>query len=407
MGSPPLVQSESASVEGVARAHPVKIENRQRVSPLLKASKRIPALDGLRGVAILMVLLRHSVAGSDSSSWFWSALLRSLRLTWSGVDLFFVLSGFLIGGILLDARRSPRYFRTFYLRRAFRILPVYYLFLAFYFSRHLPIHFLPRVLADASPLSIPFFSFLTFTHNFWMAALGWFGAWAIAPTWSLAIEEQFYLTIPFLIRWLQTKSLYIALGCVLIGAPILRAILPRLINHGNFANYVLMPCRADALSMGILTALLYRNSQFRDWIAQKLWLLHGITLVALAGLLCLNFSAWDQYKGPMATGGLSCLAFFYACILLSVVCGFNPVLEKALRFKPLMLLGTVAYCTYLVHAPLMQAFRAVLRTGFNLSPGITWPIGGIFGIVAAIGIASMSWAILEKPLLAWARRYEY
>src|SRR5215468_4953969 len=94
-----------------------------------KLSMRIPALDGLRGTAILLVLLRHSVAGTPTDSRFWSVVLHPLRLTWSGVDLFFVLSGFLIGRILLDARPSPRYFQTFYLRRAFRILPVYYIVL--------------------------------------------------------------------------------------------------------------------------------------------------------------------------------------------------------------------------------------------------------------------------------------
>jgi peptidoglycan/LPS O-acetylase OafA/YrhL len=88
-------------------------------------SVRVPALDGLRGVAILLVLLRHSFFGLESQSSLLSAFLAAGRLTWSGVDLFFVLSGFLIGGILLDARKSPRYFSTFYIRRAYRILPLY------------------------------------------------------------------------------------------------------------------------------------------------------------------------------------------------------------------------------------------------------------------------------------------
>jgi len=94
-------------------------------------SARIPALDGLRGIAIGLVLLRHaifgvtSVEGIETHSPFTSALVACGQLTWSGVDLFFVLSGFLIGGILLDARPSPRYFQTFYIRRAYRILPLY------------------------------------------------------------------------------------------------------------------------------------------------------------------------------------------------------------------------------------------------------------------------------------------
>ena len=101
--------------------------------PIPDWSVRIPALDGLRGIAILLVLLRHaifgvtSVQGIEAHSRFASFVIACGQLSWSGVDLFFVLSGFLIGGILLDARSSPRYFQTFYIRRAYRILPLYFL----------------------------------------------------------------------------------------------------------------------------------------------------------------------------------------------------------------------------------------------------------------------------------------
>ncbi|MGA7905778.1 MAG: acyltransferase, partial [Candidatus Sulfotelmatobacter sp.] len=104
--------------------------------PAIGSSTRIPALDGLRGVAILLVLLCHAVFELHPRSTFLSRLLIAGRLTWSGVDLFFVLSGFLIGGILLDARRSPRYFSTFYARRAYRILPLYMVILALFSLRY-------------------------------------------------------------------------------------------------------------------------------------------------------------------------------------------------------------------------------------------------------------------------------
>lgn len=188
-------------------------------------SPRIPVLDGLRGTAIFLVLVRHSIAGTPTTSPIWAAVLSPLRLSWSGVDLFFVLSGFLIGGILLDAKHSKNYFETFYIRRAFRILPIYGVVLILYFSRHLPIRWLPELLGQTSALPIPWFSFFTFTQNFWMAAFGWYGPLAIAPTWSLAVEEQFYLTIPFLVRKLRQKVLYLALFCAIIGAPLLRSIL--------------------------------------------------------------------------------------------------------------------------------------------------------------------------------------
>lgn len=107
-----------------------------------------------QGIAILLVLLRHSIFGVETHSRIGSAFLAAGQLSWSGVDLFFVLSGFLIGGILLDVRESPRYFQTFYVRRAYRILPIYMLTMALFALRHLPFH-LPAGLGDVSPVPIP------------------------------------------------------------------------------------------------------------------------------------------------------------------------------------------------------------------------------------------------------------
>lgn len=373
---------------------------------IARPAERIPALDGLRGVAILLVFLRHSIAGTPTNSPVWSRVLEPLRLTWSGVDLFFVLSGFLIGGILLDARRSPRYFHTFYIRRAFRILPLYLVFMALYLARHLPISSLKGVFGETSHLQLPWVSFLTFTQNFWMVTLGWFGPMTIAPTWSLAVEEQFYLTIPIMIRKLRINTLYAVLVSVIVFAPILRAILPRLISHGDFACYVLMPCRADALSLGVLAALLVRNPSFRNWISTRRWLLNLVAGSCFAGIAYLTHWASDQYSPPMSTWGLSCLALFYTCILLSVVCGTSAA-ERLLRKPWLMRLGTIAYCTYLVHSILIQAARRMLEMHTSLSPGQNWAIGGLLGVCAALMIASWSWRFFEKPLVAYGHKYRY
>jgi peptidoglycan/LPS O-acetylase OafA/YrhL len=127
---------------------------------------RIPALDGLRGVAILLVLLWHLAFDKIPTSGPLSYLFALGRLSWSGVDLFFVLSGFLIGGILLDARDSSRYFKTFYLRRGFRILPLYGVVTGLYILDYL-------LSPGTSP--IPLASYPTFTQNFWMAYLGIWG----------------------------------------------------------------------------------------------------------------------------------------------------------------------------------------------------------------------------------------
>src|SRR5580658_7786517 len=174
-------------------------------------TRRIPQLDGLRGVAIAMVLAYHYADSViNDGPRFMKPLLRATCLGWSGVDLFFVLSGFLIGGILLDARESSNYFRVFYRRRAFRILPLYFAFLALVF---LPVHF---------QSDIPWRACIFFYQNFWMALHNRLGEYTLNPTWSLAVEEQFYLTLPVLIYFVRPRRLIWIVCGGIIFAPLMR-----------------------------------------------------------------------------------------------------------------------------------------------------------------------------------------
>jgi peptidoglycan/LPS O-acetylase OafA/YrhL len=160
-----------------------------------------------------------SVQGIEAHSRFATFVIACGQLSWSGVDLFFVLSGFLIGGILLDARSSPRYFQTFYLRRAYRILPLYFLVIGLSLLPHLLAQFSVARAAHTTPLPLPWLSYATFTQNFWMAYLGVFGPSGMGITWSLAIEEQFYLSIPLLIRNVRPRNLMIVLLMVIPARP--------------------------------------------------------------------------------------------------------------------------------------------------------------------------------------------
>jgi peptidoglycan/LPS O-acetylase OafA/YrhL len=168
-----------------AAAHPIETEipavsvasqNGSASSAALTSSARIPALDGVRGLAILLVLLCHTVFDLRPASRGLTHLLAIGRLSWSGVDLFFVLSGFLIGGILLDVR--DYYFKTFYVRRAYRILPLYAAMMALFSIRFLPAAWMPRGMGAFSESPIPWLSYLTFTQNFWM---GFTVRWASGP----------------------------------------------------------------------------------------------------------------------------------------------------------------------------------------------------------------------------------
>jgi peptidoglycan/LPS O-acetylase OafA/YrhL len=376
-------------------------------------SARIPALDGLRGVAILLVLLRHgvfgvsSVQGVESHSPVTFLLLAAGQLTWSGVDLFFVLSGFLIGGILLDARLSPRYFQTFYLRRAYRILPLYFLVMGLSLLPHLVAEFSPARAARISPLPIPWWAYALFIQNFWMAHLGTFGPSGIGITWSLAIEEQFYLTIPLLIRKIRPHSLLIVLLTMIFCAPWLRVLLHSSMLFPGLASYVLMPTRADALCLGVLAALLVRNQTFWNWLLSHRRILWSVTALFFLGTCYMTWQGYNALSLPMTIWGFSWLAAFYTCILLIAILPGRGIVPRILETRSLMHLGTLAYCGYLVHVAFMNALRHPLKAHFPQYPVAAWLVGGVLGIALTLLVASLSFKYFEQPLLRRGHQYFY
>jgi peptidoglycan/LPS O-acetylase OafA/YrhL len=373
---------------------------------LIGSAARIPALDGLRGIAILLVLLYHGLFQLHSS---WSPLSRLLlagRLTWSGVDLFFVLSGFLIGGILLDAKISHSYFRTFYLRRAYRILPLYILALALFSIRFVTSLRSTAFLWNFSPSSIPWMSYVTFTQNIWMALVGNLGVGAMAVTWSLAVEEQFYLTAPFVVRRITGSRLVLLLVSVVVAAPLLRTGLHLFFKNGNFAAYVLMPCRADALCLGVLAALLVRTPPAWKFLLARrraLCWVTGFLFVGLAGFTLRGY----PFSTLMVTVGYSWLAFFYTGCLLLAVTATRGVVVRILCNRLLMQLGVLAYCTYLVHVPAIEVCRRVLGLQFSYATAMAQFVGGFLGIAFTLAVSKFSWHFFEKPLLRRGHAYKY
>src|SRR5262249_23229097 len=183
------------------------------------SDRRITELDGLRGLAILFVLVYHYANFDVAPHSLFYYLSLPQRLTWTGVDLFFVLSGFLIGGILIDQRESSQYFFPFYLRRFHRIFPIYYIFIASLFIRTMV---WPRWALSAS--AMPLWPYPFFLQTLLSPVVMTFGpAWSGA-TWSLAIEEQFYLLLPLAVRRLSAKSLLRFVVVCVLAAPIVRTV---------------------------------------------------------------------------------------------------------------------------------------------------------------------------------------
>jgi peptidoglycan/LPS O-acetylase OafA/YrhL len=374
-------------------------------------SVRIPALDGLRGVAILLVLLRHSIIGLSSSSEFVNRVFGIGKFVGTGVDLFFVLSGFLIGGILLDARQSPRYYTTFYARRGYRILPLYYAVAGTFLLRHVLVRFLPGALGETSALTVPWASYLTFTQNFFMVRSGGMGAAALLVTWSLAIEEQFYLAIPFVIRKIRSERLLPALILIIAMVPLLRLLMhqipQRVLHNAGFACFALMPCRADALCLGVLSAYLVRRPAFWTGLISYRRLLWCSTLFLFAGVLYLSYPAYDVFSFRVTTWGYSWVALFYTCCLLITVSSTRGVLHSALCKPWLMRLGTLAYCTYLVHYPLIQTGRRLVYVLLPSHPEFAYVAGALVAVGITLVLATLSWKYFEKPLLRRGHKYQY
>jgi len=367
-------------------------------------SGRIPELDGIRGIAIGMVLIAHffEVVSRPGSPLAYA--LVPLRLTWSGVDLFFVLSGFLIGGILLDARESSNYFRVFYTRRFFRIVPIYALLLlcagaTMYLSDARIIGKYPEIFIGR----LPWMYFAAFLQNIGMSIHNVWGTFPLGVTWSLAVEEQFYLTLPLLIRFLDRRALLRFMLFAIAGAPLLRTFF---IHHdpGNFFSwYTLMPCRADSLLLGVLGAIVLREPGWRGWLLDRRRFVLLAIAILLLGVGYLGWRAPSHHDALMATVGFTWLALTYLAFLLYALLYRDSWISHCLRWSWLRGLGVIAYGAYLFHEFFLGMF-------FGRVPWLySWHDVGLSVIVLVVTISfcRLSWVYFEKPLVKIGHHTSY
>jgi peptidoglycan/LPS O-acetylase OafA/YrhL len=382
-------------------------------APRGETGGRIPELDGLRGLAILMVILCHYVGVADSRPLgFWAhRFLAGFSAGWSGVDLFFVLSGFLIGGILLDARKAPHYFRAFYVRRVFRILPIYYLWTLLYVIATLvALAFFPGWLRVARGDLVHVPVQLFFLRDFFMGGMPSLVFTWFVVTWSLAVEEQFYLVAPPLIRFLSPRALAKVLVATIWLAPVLRYAMIRYWNwsaDGLNMAYYSMPARADALACGVLLAMAWRRPEFRQFLRQHPRLLQSALLILVLGACA--FLPW--FTRPVGTvtlvPGLSWLAALYSCLLLVVLSQTEGWIAGVFRWKALHWLGGISYCVYLLHYSFdLLAHRILLRASPEIYD-VRGVLASLLALALTFGAATLSWRYFEKPLIRRGHGYSY
>lgn len=330
--------------------------------------KYVRQLDGIRAVAVGLVLITHL--------WTYPSAFPKLNLLaaagWIGVDLFFVLSGFLITGILRGAREDPSYYRNFYARRALRIFPLYFLLLT--------LVFLVRPLFSDHAKVADEWMYWLYLGNFALAAGGW-QLFLIDITWSLSLEEQFYLLWPMAIRQVSDKQLEILCVAVIVAMPLLRIILWE--GLGWMWLHVLF--RADGFAFGALVALLYRR---RSRLLEK-----AAPMFVISSLMLL----WLVIGGRFARDAMLTGTIGYS--LTSLVAATSVILairSKVLALSPIVHVGKVSYGVYLLH-PLCSVAISFLLTP---SSGL---LGGVQQIVVISSItvllATASYRVYESPFL--------
>jgi peptidoglycan/LPS O-acetylase OafA/YrhL len=373
----------------------------------LDLSKRIPELDGLRGLAIGMVVFMHCVwlGNGASSSHLLNYVSVAVRPFWSAVDLFFVLSGFLIGGNLLDARTSQNYFSTFYIRRFCRVLPIYFLFIGL-----VGVSYQLLYLRVGAPLDwlyagkIPWYAYLSFGQNFWMAKGNYWGANILGVTWAFAVEVQFYLIVPAIIRFVRRSALPYVFVAGFVIAPIIRTYLG--LHYQLFATYVLLPSRMDSLFLGLLCAYLLREKETCNWLLNHQLRIWAVLIVLVAGIpvVC-------TYGIPFTLlwvlVGYGWTALLYAAVLILAVTNSRSFISRVLRWKVLRGLGTISYGVYLFHY--LVYGLCMWLFGLQRTLPVDWRDFWVACLAVAIttALASLSWVYFEKPIIRWSHKRRY
>jgi peptidoglycan/LPS O-acetylase OafA/YrhL len=386
----PLRPSESGPLitigTFVQEAHVGRASSRQ--------GDRLPELDGIRGIAILVVLAYHGFAWSMQNETC-TGIPRVVELLtrpgWMGVDLFFVLSGFLITGILLDSRSRPHYFKNFYSRRALRILPLYYAVLV-----------LIAIFYRGSTGYVLLSTF--YLSN--MADL--FGVAVVyGPLWSLSVEEHFYLFWPWLVSRLKPPHVGVLAASILLAEPVLRGIAH--FHRWDVAVYTWF--RLDGLALGAVLALFVRSEGYTP---RRLFKLGIACLGGAAARAIIGIPFGLQTRKTLAGDSLlyTFCSLTFAGSIAVVLSGSFPSLTGLMRSRLLRWCGSLSYCLYIIHWLIFSRYDALVG---KYPPRVVAMLGR-FGAICIRAVAvyvitfilgELSRRYFEGPVLRLKRFFAY
>jgi len=372
----------------------------------IRISGHLPGLDGVRGLAILMVMGIHFVGDATPRNLGERIAVKLGSYGVLGVDLFFVLSGFLITGLLLDSKGDPRYFRNFYARRTLRIFPLYYMVLALLFLV-LPLFVaLPPPLEEARRHQAWLW---TYTTNFYLAAKASWALTYVSHFWSLAIEEHFYLLWPLVVFSFRRETLErICLG--VIGVALALRLALSVAGVSEISISVLTPCRVDTLCIGALLAVVARREGGADALVRS----SGKAALAILAVT-LVVSAWcaaTKIGLPVLhpIRGTLFAMFFGALTLMSIQRAGQSFVARVFQSSGLRMFGKYSYGLYVYHG-LLSWHMLYLGIGERLeallgNSSLALAARAVLGVGFSLLVAVVSYELFEKRFLALKRLFE-
>lgn len=361
--------------------------------------KYMPQLDALRFFAVLGVMVAHNWH-PQRLPW----LLGALDWAGLGVRLFFVLSGFLITGILLDCRNQAQktgvptsfFIRQFYIRRVLRIFPIYYLVV------------IVALLVDIPPARDIWGWLITYTSNVYITINNeWIGR--LGHFWSLAVEEQFYLIWPWIVLFVPRKWLFSILLSFVVLAPAYRLYayhnFPFDIGAMDFKAATFLLGNLDSLSVGAILAFAWNSKVSRETLQKyMLYLVLPVGMILYVGSLTLYY--YRIAPSIFFVLGDLAAALIFSWLISAAAVGFNGVVASVLEFRPFIYLGKVSYGLYVYHY-LMPLLLVPMLSKFGYELHVPGRMNFILSTLLTIGVASISWYLIESPINGLKEHFRY